>query len=114
MTGKSSALILRQMHPNMVKEAEKYDLFVDFPSWFSSLSLEDGSVGYMTQKTMESEYLIKQSEQDKKEQKLANILPNLVESGDEVRNVMNDILAAIELSNEKRKRAPNSSKRGGY
>jgi hypothetical protein len=46
MTGKSSAVILRQMHPNVVNEATKFDRFVDLPMWFSSLSLDDSSVPY--------------------------------------------------------------------
>jgi len=46
MTGKSSAVILRQMHPNVVNEATKFDRFVDLPMWFSSLSLNDTSVPY--------------------------------------------------------------------
>lgn len=46
MTGKSSAVILRQMHPNVVSDATKYDRNVDLPMWLSSLSLEDKSVAY--------------------------------------------------------------------
>ena len=41
MTGKSSAVILRQMHPNVVAEASKYDQNVDLPMWMSTLSLDD-------------------------------------------------------------------------
>jgi len=46
MTGKSAACILRQMHPSVVKEAIKYDHYVDLPMWMSSLSLEENSVNY--------------------------------------------------------------------
>lgn len=46
MTGKSAACILRQMHPNVVKEAEKYDQHIDLPMWLSSLSLEDNAIPY--------------------------------------------------------------------
>ena len=53
MTGKSSAVILRQMHPNVVQEATKYDRHVDLPMWLSSLSLEDDSIPYYKQKDLE-------------------------------------------------------------
>lgn len=46
MTGKSSAVILRQMHPNVVKEAVLYDQYVDLPMWMSSLSLEEDSTPF--------------------------------------------------------------------
>ena len=57
MTGKSSAVILRQMHPNVVSEATKYDRFVDLPMWMSSLSLEDNSIPYYQQKENECKEL---------------------------------------------------------
>lgn len=53
MTGKSSAVILRQMHPSVVQEATKYDRYVDLPMWMSSLSLEDNSTPYYQQKEYE-------------------------------------------------------------
>jgi hypothetical protein len=40
MTGKSCAIILRQMHPQVVKEASLYDEHIDLPMWFSSLSID--------------------------------------------------------------------------
>ena len=46
MTGKSSAVIMRQMHPICVNEAIKYDRHIDLPLWFSSLSLEDHGTPY--------------------------------------------------------------------
>ncbi len=46
MTGKSSAVILRQMHPNVVKEAIRYDRNIDLPMWFSSMSLRDDAVPF--------------------------------------------------------------------
>ncbi len=46
MTGKSSAVILRQMHPNVVAEATNYDRYVDLPMWMSSLSLSEESTPY--------------------------------------------------------------------
>jgi len=41
MTGKSCAIILRQIHPCTVKEAVKYDRNIDLPQWFSTISLKD-------------------------------------------------------------------------
>ena len=59
MTGKSAALILRQMHPNVVQQAQMYDRLVDLPMWMSSLSLDDNSIPYYQQKVLESEWLEK-------------------------------------------------------
>lgn len=41
MTGKSCAIILRQIHPIAISESVKYDRNVDLPQWFSSISLKD-------------------------------------------------------------------------
>lgn len=41
MEGKSVALILRQIHPDAVKEAEKYDRNIDMAQWLSTISLKD-------------------------------------------------------------------------
>lgn len=41
MTGKSCAIILRQIHPIAVREANKYERNVDLPQWLSSISLRD-------------------------------------------------------------------------
>lgn len=95
MTGKSSALILRQMHPVMIKEAEKYDLLVDFPSWFSSLSIDENSIPYSQQKSIEAEALIKISELEKKRNKMFNNKGNKLD--DEVHETINDMLQTIEL-----------------
>ena len=46
MTGKSSAVILRQMHPQVVEEAEKLDRAIELPMWFSTLSLDNASMPY--------------------------------------------------------------------
>jgi len=59
MTGKSSAVILRQMHPNVVNEAIKYDRHVDLPMWMSSLSLEDEATPYYQQKENECQNIEK-------------------------------------------------------
>jgi hypothetical protein len=54
MTGKSAALILRQMHPFVVKQADKYDEFLELPMWLSTLSLDEKSVTYHSQKVHEA------------------------------------------------------------
>ena len=59
MTGKSSAVILRQMHPNVVTEAVKYDRHVDLPMWMSSLSLEEVAIPYYQQKENECQMIEK-------------------------------------------------------
>ena len=41
MTGKSAAIILRQIHPCATAEAIKYDYNIDLPQWLSSISLRD-------------------------------------------------------------------------
>lgn len=46
MTGKSSAVILRQMHPNVVEESVKYDRHIDLPMWMTTLSLDDKAIPY--------------------------------------------------------------------
>lgn len=57
MTGKSSAVILRQMHPNVIDEAVKLDRNIDLPMWMSSLSLEDKSIAYYKQRELECDWL---------------------------------------------------------
>lgn len=61
MTGKSAACILRQMHPSVVKEAEKYDKHIDLPMWMSSLSLDDKSIPYYQQKEDECKEIEKKT-----------------------------------------------------
>ena len=39
MTGKSCAVILRQMHPSVTQDAKKYDENIDLPQWLSTLSI---------------------------------------------------------------------------
>jgi hypothetical protein len=46
MAGKSCAIILRQMHPSVVKEAHDYDVNVDLPMWLSTLNLNEESVDF--------------------------------------------------------------------
>ena len=50
MTGKSSAVILRQMHPNVIQEAIKLDRNIDLPMWMSGLSLNDDATPFYKQK----------------------------------------------------------------
>ncbi len=50
----------------MIREAEKYDYHIDFPSWFSSLSVHPNSVSYTQQKAIESDMLIRLNEIEKK------------------------------------------------
>ena len=40
MTGKSAALIMRQMHKDCVKDAKKYNELVEMPILLSSLKIE--------------------------------------------------------------------------
>ena len=62
MTGKSSAVILRQMHPNVIEEAVKLDRNIDLPMWMSTLSLQDKSTPYYRQREMECEQLEKNAD----------------------------------------------------
>lgn len=57
--GRSVTLILRQIHPDRMEEAEKYDIEVDLPTWFSCLSLSDDSVPFHKQKENEAKELVK-------------------------------------------------------
>ena len=57
MTGKSAAVILRQMHGVCVEEAMKLDNSIDLPMWLSTLSLNEEAVPFYQQKEMECEWL---------------------------------------------------------
>ncbi len=97
MTGKSSALILRQMHPNMIKEAEKYDYHIDFPCWFSSLSVNTDSVPYTQQKAIESEMMIKLKDIEKKKIHLENSNEKEgIYRDEEIVDVVNSIVNSVE------------------
>ena len=52
MTGKSAAIILRQMHSQVVSEASKYDELIDFPAWLSCLSKDENSISFAEQKRL--------------------------------------------------------------
>ncbi|CDW84126.1 UNKNOWN [Stylonychia lemnae] len=69
MTGKSAAMILRQMHPNVVKEADIYDRKIELPMWMSTLSIENNAKTFHSQKISEALEIIKQEEQNKKDKK---------------------------------------------
>eukprot|EP01016_Furgasonia_blochmanni_P042581 TRINITY_DN5663_c0_g1_i5.p1 TRINITY_DN5663_c0_g1~~TRINITY_DN5663_c0_g1_i5.p1 ORF type:complete len:831 (+),score=111.95 TRINITY_DN5663_c0_g1_i5:560-3052(+) len=58
MSGKSAAIILRQMHSRVVTESKLYDFYVDFPTQFSTLSLNDDAVPYADQKKIEAEGIL--------------------------------------------------------
>lgn len=50
MTGKSAAIILRQMHHKVVEEARNFDEYIDFPAWISTLSSNAEAVTFAEQK----------------------------------------------------------------
>ena len=58
MTGKSAAIILRQMHTNCLKDAKKLEEFVELPAAFSTLSMKEDAISYDEQKRMEAEMLL--------------------------------------------------------
>ena len=47
------------MHPSAVKEAEIYDVDIDLPMWFSSLSLDEKMTEYHDQKRQEALTIMK-------------------------------------------------------
>ena len=54
MQGKSCAVILRQMHPGVLKDAAKYEEHVDLPMWLSTLSLKENATYFHDQKRREA------------------------------------------------------------
>ena len=50
MSGKSAAVIMRQMHHQVVREASKYDELIDFPAWLSTISEDPRAITYAEQK----------------------------------------------------------------
>ena len=52
MSGKSAAIILRQMHEKCQKDEKKLDEFADFPA---TLSMDEKAVSYDEQKRIEAE-----------------------------------------------------------
>ena len=98
MTGKSSAVILRQMHPNVIQEAIKLDRNIDLPMWMSSLSLDEKAVPFYKQKDMECEWLEKQIAGpqciNKKPGSLLKKRPMNAEG--EIARLMDDIVTRIE------------------
>jgi hypothetical protein len=59
MAGKSAAVILRQMHPSVVREAEIFDANIDLPMWFSTLSIDDNMTVFHDQKRKEALQLMR-------------------------------------------------------
>lgn len=70
-------------------------------------------MSYTQQKTLESEMLIKASELEKSNHKNTIIEDYNIETGDEIRNMMNDILYSIDMNSQKKKKS-NNGKSGGY
>lgn len=70
MSGKSAAIIMRQMHTQVVSEAAKYDEMIDFPAWLSSISEDPKAITYAEQKRIESEKIIKEEDAKKREKAL--------------------------------------------
>ena len=54
MQGRSAAIILRQIHKNIMEQAKRFDLEVDLPSWMSTLSMNEDAVPYYKQKQMDA------------------------------------------------------------
>lgn len=59
LAGRSITIILRQIHPFIMEEANKYDEEIDLPTWFSCLSLEDDAVSFSVQKEIQAKELMK-------------------------------------------------------
>lgn len=59
LAGRSITIILRQIHPFIMEEAKRFDVEVDLPTWFSTLSLSDDATPYNEQKDMEAKIIIK-------------------------------------------------------
>ena len=73
----------------MQREAEKYDFYVDFPSWYSCLSINEKAVTYAEQKVKEAEINIKLNENDRGYD---------IEEKDEIKCLMNEMIWSIEMS----------------
>ena len=58
MSGKSAAIILRQMHHQVVTEAARYDELIDFPAWLSTLSEDEKAITFAEQKRREAEQIL--------------------------------------------------------
>jgi len=72
MSGKSAAIILRQMHSLVTvrveftqNEVDKYDESIDFPLWMSTLSAEPKAISYAEQKRREAEYILSSGSRSK-------------------------------------------------
>lgn len=70
MSGKSAAIILRQMHHQVVSEAARYDELIDFPAWLSTLSDSPKAITFAEQKRREAEHIL--AEEENRKEKLKN------------------------------------------
>lgn len=68
MSGKSAAVIMRQMHHQVVREAAKYDELIDFPAWLSTISDDPRAITYAEQKRREAERLLHDDDRRKEKQ----------------------------------------------
>jgi hypothetical protein len=68
MSGKSAAVIMRQMHHQVVREAAKYDELIDFPAWLSTISDDPQAITYAEQKRREAERLLHDDDRRKEKQ----------------------------------------------
>ena len=71
MSGKSAAIIMRQMHHEVIKEAAKYDELIDFPAWLSTISEDPRAVTFAEQKRIEAEHILHDEEKRKEKQPVA-------------------------------------------
>lgn len=105
MTGKSSAVILRQMHPDVVSEATKYDHFIDLPMWMSTLSLSDNAVPYYQQKEKECRDLEKSQDNIDEAPKLVGkkrkAPPAHLDENSDVKRLVNEMISTIELKEQR-------------
>lgn len=73
MSGKSAAVIMRQMHQQVVSQATKYDQLIDFPAWLSSMSQDERAITFAEQKRRQAERILAfedgKKEREKEKQK---------------------------------------------
>lgn len=77
MSGKSAAIILRQMHHQVVTEAARYDELIDFPAWLSTLSEDDKAITFAEQKRREAEQILADEENKKEKGKAGPVIADL-------------------------------------
>jgi len=84
-----------------MSEAEKYDYHIDFPCWFSSLSINPNSIPFTQQKSIEADMLIKLNEIEKKKIQLDNSI-HLKEAylNEEIVDILNSMINSVEYYTE--------------